>query len=176
MNGQLRDIHGLDPLPWWPPGPGWWIAALLALLMLLFTVLLLRQLVRYPPGSWRRDAPRELRRLQRRLGQQPAKTTASELSQLLRRIAMARFGRGGLASLAGDEWLHWLHDYDPNGFDWRGRGQLLLSLPYAPAASMPDTASSELRLLLAAARRLVAQSHEDVQRQRRRWWPWNQDV
>jgi hypothetical protein len=22
--GTLRDIHGLDGVPWWPLAPGWW--------------------------------------------------------------------------------------------------------------------------------------------------------
>ena len=33
---QIRDIHGFAGVPWWPPGPGWWVLAggliLLALL------------------------------------------------------------------------------------------------------------------------------------------------
>ena len=27
----LRDIHGIDPAPWWPPAPGWWATAALVL-------------------------------------------------------------------------------------------------------------------------------------------------
>jgi hypothetical protein len=32
----LRDIHGLDAIPWWPLAPGWWYLVGLAGLLLLF--------------------------------------------------------------------------------------------------------------------------------------------
>ena len=31
VNIPIRDIHGLDAIPWWPPGPGWWLVGLLVL-------------------------------------------------------------------------------------------------------------------------------------------------
>ena len=55
-----------------------------------------------------------------------------ELSELLRRIAMARCGREACAGLSGEAWLDWLSQNDPRRFDWRARGRLLLELPYRP--------------------------------------------
>ena len=100
-------------------------------------------------GDWRRDARRQLRLIRRRLAKQGQQQIAGELSQLMRRIAIARCGRRACAGLVGDPWLVWLTHNDPRGFDWRTRGRLLLELPYAP----PQTVGSKeaLNALIGAA-------------------------
>jgi hypothetical protein len=131
MNEVLRDIHGLDPAPWWPPGPGWWLL-LLVLLAALAGLQLYRHWRLLTGGIWRLDALRRLRGLRRRLTRLSAREAAGELSELLRRIAMAQYGREACAGLAGEDWLAWLADHDPNGFPWGEAGLPLISLPYAP--------------------------------------------
>lgn len=151
MNGALRDIRGLDPAPWWPPGPGWWlIAALVAVAVVL--VLLHRRRRLYVTERWRRDALGQLRRLERRLPAMPLNEAAGELSQLLRRVAMVQHGRRYCASLWGEEWLAWLERHDPRGFPWRQRGTLLVSSPYAPPGHDDGRRLAEL---VAAARTWV---------------------
>ena len=139
--GPLRDIRGIEGVPWWPLGDGWWM--LLGALVLVGLAawhwrLVLRLRVPIPfitLGSWRWDAASALRDLRRRArAGQDAKTTAGELSELLRRIAMARLGRSACAGLVGKEWLGLLADKDPKGFAWRERGRTLLEAPYAPPA------------------------------------------
>lgn len=136
---QLRDIHGIQGVPWWPPALGWWLIAATILLLVYLTWRWRTSIrLRIPPlpvfniGSWRWDAARQLRALRRRAGEQDAKQTAGELSELIRRIAMARLGRDACAGLAGEDWLAWLKGNDPAGFDWTGSGRLLLDAPYAP--------------------------------------------
>ena len=34
----LRDIHGLDAIPWWPMAPGWWYLIGAAVLLLLLAL------------------------------------------------------------------------------------------------------------------------------------------
>jgi hypothetical protein len=158
---QLRDIHGIQGVPWWPPAPGWW---LLAGAVLVLGLVLWRWRtpirLRIPPlpiitvGSWRWDAARQVRDLRRRMVKQDAKQTAGELSELLRRIAMARIGREACAGLTGQAWLDWLRGHDPNGFDWTERGRVLLRAPYAPLAKA--TAPEELIALIDAAYAWVA--------------------
>lgn len=142
----LRDIHGIQGVPWWPPGPGWWVlAAVLAVLLFLAFRFRAKLRLRVPPlpfftlGSWRADAARHLRDLRRRARTQDVKATAAELSELLRRIAMARLGRNACAGLTGLAWLEWLAGNDPKGFDWIQEGRLLLEVPYAPPFTFPDT-------------------------------------
>jgi hypothetical protein len=131
---QLRDIHGLDPVPWWPPALGWWILAA----WIIISLWLVR---RYLPKlhsqllaelAWRWDAARQLRKLRLKARNQPTYATAKELSELLRRIAMARYGREICAGLTGHAWLDWLTQHDPAGYAWNDHGKMLLTAPYAP--------------------------------------------
>lgn len=152
---QLRDIQGITGVPWWPLATGWWLllAVLVALAFAAYhwrTILRLR--VPIPGitlGTWRWDAAAQLRSLRRRAreGQDP-KATVDELSQLLRRIAMARWGRESCAGLTGEEWLAWLATKDPAGFPWEVRGRLLATAPYAPRGALSER---ELLALVDAA-------------------------
>ena len=144
----LRDIRGLDPVAWWPPAVGWWLVAGLGLVLIAAGVWLWR-IAPYQFEGWRWDARQRLNRLRRQLDTQQPKNIAGELSELLRRIAIARCGRHSCAGLTGEAWLIWLADNDPTGFNWRDQGQLLLELPYAP----PQTAGSKeaLNALIGAA-------------------------
>ncbi|CAK0744355.1 hypothetical protein CCP4SC76_1490007 [Gammaproteobacteria bacterium] len=109
--------------------------------------------------NWRRDARRHLAALRQRARSQPVQKTASELSELLRRVAMARLGRASCASLTGSAWLKWLENHDPQGFSWTRRGTALLDLPYAP----PDQAGhlADLLVLIDATQHWIRESHDD---------------
>lgn len=143
--GPLRDIRGIEGVPWWPLADGWWM--LLGVLVLVGfaawhwqSFLRLRVPIPFVTiGSWRWDAAAALRDLRRRArAGQAAKSTAGELSELLRRIAMARLGRSACAGLVGEGWLEWLAENDPKGYPWRERGRALLEAPYAPPVRVGD--------------------------------------
>ncbi len=142
---QLRDIHGIQSIPWWPPAPGWWILAGLSLVLLAGWWAWRRR----PPRNWRREARLYLEDLRQRSRRVDAKVVASEVSELLRRVAIARHGRASCAGLVGEEWLLWLKQNDPKGFDWVSQGRILLDLPYAPPRR--ESASADLRCLIGAA-------------------------
>ena len=129
---DLRDIRGLDPGSWWPVPPGWWLVLLGALAVAAVAWLILSWWRDRVPGSWHADARRRLRALEGQLRWADARSAAAELSELLRRIAMARRGRRACAGLAGEAWLDWLERNDPGGFPWRREGRVLIDLPYAP--------------------------------------------
>ncbi len=147
---RLRDIRGLDEVSWWPLASGWWLVALLTVVLLFALAMWLRNLRRYPAGSWRRHAWRQLRDLRQQARRMPAQQLAGELSELLRRIAIARLGRAHAAGLSGEHWLAWLQEHDPAGFDWAQRGRPLLTLPYAPPESGQDSTVQLLPLIDAA--------------------------
>jgi hypothetical protein len=179
----LRDIH--DPLgnPWWPLAPGWW----LLLLALVGLVALIWQRRRrwpvIPPlpllriGDWRWDAYRQLRHLRRPLTPGALKTRTAELSELLRRIAMARHGRSACAGLFGTAWLDWLTEHDPDGFDWRAHGPLLIRAPYAPEPRDADAATGlsaqqQLERLFAATERWISERPRQPRRRARQRLRW----
>jgi hypothetical protein len=149
----LRDIHGLDTVPWWPPAPGVWIA-IGSIVLLVLAVGLSYLIARYGPWSgWRSDARRQLRALRKAVSREDSREVAARLSELLRRIAMARSGRRAAAGLAGETWLHWLAEQDTSGFDWVKRGQMLLEAPYMPPAM--EVKRRDLITLIRAANRWI---------------------
>jgi hypothetical protein len=145
----LRDIRGIDPAPWWPPAPGWWLLLVLVLLTAVLIWVFFRWRRLYPLGRWQHDARRHLLALRKRMRREPAKQVASELSELLRRIAIARCGRENTAALTDEAWLDWLQSNDSSGFRWREKGRMLLVLPYAPPDRGAD--KEELAQLIDAA-------------------------
>ncbi|MCU0937035.1 MAG: DUF4381 domain-containing protein [Gammaproteobacteria bacterium] len=151
---ELRDIRGLDPLPWWPPAPGWWLVLVAVLLLATAATLAVRWWRNRVPGSWQADARIRLRQLEDRLRWADARTMAAELSELLRRMAMARHGRRACAGLVGEGWLDWLERHDPAGFPWRTKGRPLIDLPYAPPRL--EGSADRLRPLIRAARTWLA--------------------
>ena len=149
----LRDIHGLDAIPWWPMAPGWWY--LIGGLGLLLLLVLLREWLIYSGIwlGWRADALRQLRVLKKALRKGDPREVAGQLSELLRRIAMARSGRRDAAGLTGEDWLQWLNEHDSSRFNWEERGLMLLTAPYMPPAM--EVQRKELGALINAAIRLV---------------------
>lgn len=93
---QLAPAHAPPPPGLWPPAPGWWV-----LLVLLIGGMLFYGFRRYS-GRTRRAALRELKHM--RINNAPA----SELQNLLRRYAIAVYGRDAVASLSGADWLNFL--------------------------------------------------------------------
>lgn len=150
---RLHDINELDPVSIWPLATGWWLVLVGVAAMILLIIVLRRlrpEWKRYlPRRGWSRHAASELNRLRGRVGRDDARNLCTELSELLRRIAIARCGRQHCAGLSGHAWLAWLAEHDPDGFDWREHGQLLLALPYAPPGTAAE-ASQFYRLIDAA--------------------------
>jgi hypothetical protein len=131
----LRDIHLPDPVPWWPPAPGWWLLAALALLGAIAFGL------HYYRYRSRRSALRALGRARAALdrGADPV-GCLQEVSTVLRRFAMtcAEARRGEdvtdfrcVAGLIGERWLAYLDSRWPRDAFRNGAGRLLLAAPYA---------------------------------------------
>jgi len=149
---QLDDIKGLERVSCWPLAPGWWaLLALVALASTISAALYLRRRVR--ERSWKGDAEKELSALEERLTDKTAQEVAATLSVTLRRIAMQRFSRSVCAGLSGHDWLQWLTQQDPKGFNWIDNGALLMETPYAPPGR--TLRAESIKMLLQAAKEWV---------------------
>ncbi|MEE9397253.1 MAG: DUF4381 domain-containing protein [Methylococcales bacterium] len=136
----LRDIHLPDPIGWWPPAPGWWIAFGLLIFSVLSVLLVLKRLRRY---KVRKTAAKQLALL--RQTQIPVKEKISSLSALLRRVAITAYPRESVASLTGSAWLQFL-DASLDSYDFsKGKGVLLIDAPYRP--DLPESLPNDLEML-----------------------------
>ena len=99
---QLAPAHAPPPPGWWPPAPGWWLLTL-CVLVLAAAVFGLWKWHRGSGRRLRRLALGELRRIERSEGGNAR--LAQELELLLRRYAVARYGREAVAALSGDRWI-----------------------------------------------------------------------
>ena len=100
----LRDIHTPEALStFWPPALGWW----LLLLLILLTPIILYFIHFYRLRSAKLYALKQLEILEQ-TAKADAGRYAEEVSKLLRRIALLRFGKDEVASLAEREWVDFL--------------------------------------------------------------------
>lgn len=131
---QLHDIHAIDTVDWWPLAIGWWLLIALIMATLLcvygFAIYKKRQAQR-----WQKQADAILQDVENEADPQKK---AQALSELLRRLAIQKYGRESCAGLYGEKWLQWLSEHDPANFDWQAHGQLLLNALYAPQTSLVE--------------------------------------
>ncbi|MDD5057320.1 MAG: DUF4381 domain-containing protein [Sideroxydans sp.] len=120
---QLAPPHAPPPPGWWPPAPGWWG---LALLLLLLAAALAYWYWR-KPARLRRIALRELKHLQTHAHDD--RQLAGGLQDLLRRYAVAVYGRETVAHLSGDAWLAFVVAHGGNALAGDA-GQSLLRAAY----------------------------------------------
>jgi hypothetical protein len=120
---QLAPPHAPPAPGWWPLAPGWWM---LLLVLLVVTAAVIYRQTR-PALRLRRAALRELKQLQQTTEDDIALAGAVEL--LMRRYAVAHFGRDAVAGLSGERWLAFV--VERGGDAWAGEsGNSLLKISY----------------------------------------------
>ncbi len=140
MNGapdplsDLRDIHLPDPVSFWPPAPGWWMALILVMGLIALSIWAFRKF-RTPKAF--KTARHELQGLRESYAaNQQDHTLTSGLSRLLRRYAMAVYGREQVAGLTGQQWLTFLNEKGMTNQFTEGAGRVLVSAPYGSYESV----------------------------------------
>lgn len=96
---QLAPAHAPQPPGWWPLAPGWWVLMAISLLLAAGLIYWHRRSSR----RLRRAALRELRQLETHACDDLQ--LAGGLQDLLRRYAVAVYGRETVAKLSGEDWL-----------------------------------------------------------------------
>jgi len=105
---RLHDIIVPDPVPWWPPAPGWyWV---FVLLFVLVFVLVRGIVLRWLHNCYRREALAELAQQETNLADSNQRAAAiATIAELLKRTALSAFPREAVASLTGSAWLAFLN-------------------------------------------------------------------
>lgn len=148
----LRDIHLPVEPSWWPPAPGWWLAALLCAAVAGVAFAVARRRRRRLPA---RAALAVLAEIETQYqATHDRALLARRLSELLKRYALARSGRRA-AGLHGDAWLAYLDRLGRGHEFTRGVGRALATAPYAERADFDAVAMLDL------ARRLLARAPRD---------------
>ena len=158
----LRDIHLPALIAWWPPAPGWWIAATLVVAALVAFGLY------YRSGRHRRAALRSVGKMRAALeqGQEPV-ACLQRVSTTLRRFAMTTADQQNVAALravdgvadrpdsdevaglTGVRWLRYLDSRWKRDEFSRGAGRLLLAAPYARPETIDRQHALDLTVLCA---------------------------
>jgi hypothetical protein len=151
---SLHDIAVPPPVSWLPQTWGW--AALAVLLGIAVLAALLVWLRRYRRNAYRREALRLLDGIEADI-RSPASREKGvhELSELLKRTALAAWPRSDVAALTGQAWLQRM---DNRGAD-KALARLLDDLEYhdsAAIAALPPDSANELIL---NSRRWIRRHH-----------------
>ncbi len=138
---NLHDIITPTPVSWLPPAPGCY--ALGVSVLLLLTWFSIERYRIWQRDQYRREALLILRQIKKGLAD-PAqhKNLLPQLPELVKRTAIAVYGRAHVASLYGAGWLEFLDKTGVTDLFTKGSGRLLLDCSYQPAAWF-DTLSNE---------------------------------
>jgi hypothetical protein len=148
---DLRDIHAAPAPPFWPPAPGWWLLAVIVLIALV--VLATWAWRRYRRYRYERQILLEVERLSDCYSDDNISCFITDISTLLRRVAIRRYSRAEVASLTGADWLRFLDATGGAGRFANGVGQILETGPYQPVLN--DVPAEEL---LSLARRWISKN------------------
>ena len=146
---DLHDILTAPAPAFWPPAPGWWV--LTVLLLGVLSVIGWRLVV---IGRGRRRQARVLGELDA-LSTGSPEEVASQVSMLLRRVALMCFSRRAVAPLSGHAWLTFLDNTGGNGAFIHGAGNVLATAPYAAAHT---ATASDNDALISLARQWIKQN------------------
>jgi hypothetical protein len=129
---KLSDIVIPDQVHLWPPGPAWFVVAALVIIALAFFGW--RQVLKWRRNAYRRAAVNEIDLiLHLGHGRSQGAAVASEINQVLKRVALVSYDRRLVAGLAGTEWIEFLQSTGGRFAD--AQGMLLASVYQNPGAT-----------------------------------------
>ena len=103
---DLKDIY-IPPDPgFWPPAPGWWVLVVIGILLLFWVVKWINNRIKH--NQPKKYFIKQLAAIETACAPDKKIPALHQMSKLLRRFAIHKFGREKIASLHGDEWLKFL--------------------------------------------------------------------
>lgn len=131
---QLHDIHLPAPPGWWPPAPGWWILAIILIALIAGGIWRWRQHIAHI-NSPQYLALEQIEILRTRYHtDNDAQQLLTDISTLMRRVALSIGPRQEVASLTGDQWLDWINKHTSGRPLDKNIAQILIDAPYRPTA------------------------------------------
>ena len=132
---NLHDIISPHSASWLPPAPGWYALGLsIFLLCSWFSV---QKYLTWKRNQYRREALKELGELQKQLtDSEKYQQLLPQLSELVKRTAIAAYGRSQIASLTGEDWFAFLDKTVATHLFTKGNGRLLQDCSYQPPAQL----------------------------------------
>lgn len=135
MQDELRDIHLPDPVSWWPLAPGWYGVLLLLVILIIASWFLFKRLRR---PSIKKLAMLELQKIEHAFTQHKnSQQLFSDVSILLRRIAISHDARDKQAGITGKEWLSHLNNLCGQPLFDEQLSDYLLHAPYKSHSELP---------------------------------------
>ncbi len=123
---DLKDIHLPDAINWWPPAIGWWLLVILIPLLCFLLFWIYKRITR-------KTAIKTAKKLIQQIKQNTETDDThklTELSELIRRVAISLSPRAETASLTGQAWLEYL-DKSVTGTPFsQGTGKVLATAQY----------------------------------------------
>ncbi|MFK5956985.1 MAG: DUF4381 domain-containing protein [Planctomycetota bacterium] len=101
----LRDIHLPAPVGWWPLAPAWWV---LGAILFLAIALLTRRILAKRKALYHFAIEAFMAAENQYTENGNLIQMAVALSEILRRVALARYPREEVASLSGEDWATFL--------------------------------------------------------------------
>lgn len=132
----LKDIHLPDPVSWWPPAIGWWLAPILLVLFVVLLRIAATAVFRsLHARRLRTRALGELALIEREFdASRDAAGTMQRISTLLRRVAITVYPQRAVAGCTGQAWADWLCRTGPDRQDT----DVFEVLTRAPYQAAPD--------------------------------------
>lgn len=123
----LKDIHIPNTFDYWfPPAIGWWIVIILTSVSSYFLIALYQNVTR---KTVIKMAKQHFLTIKNHSEKTPLEKI-SDISALMRYVAISYYPRADVAGLTGFQWLHFLDESFEDAPFCEGIGRILIELPY----------------------------------------------
>jgi hypothetical protein len=151
---SLKDIAVPQPVSWMPQTWGWALVAVL--LALVIVVFLIHRVRLYRANAYRREAVGLLDGVEERLADPAGRDQAlRDLAEVLKRTALAGWGRADVAALSGAAWVAFLEKHG-DGHGGQALDALLDDREYQNSSSAMTLAPDDV---MSSARRWIRRHH-----------------